>query len=263
MSTHLLVAAAYLEGLPQGTKLVLMAIADSGDEQTLESAPGLPKLRAWSGLSKSQALAVVAQLVTDGLVERVEAGRLGRRAVYRVFPNGVPAIPHPDEVKARYADSLAGGSGQPDPQVTPPVGDNPAQEGPAHRTLGSGEAPSRVRPTGPLHASTSVSIGEQPTRTPVESRRPAPPSTGFPGSRATAEEDRAIARRARGANDVPCPLHSDMIVPCGRCAHEAAKLTREDRAARLKRLRSEHRPPPTPKTRTARKPAAKTEEPTP
>lgn len=234
MSTHLLIAAAYLEGLPQGTKLALMAIADSGDEHTLESAPGLPKLRAWSGLSKSQALAVVAQLVADGLVERLEAGRLGRRAVYRVFPNGVPAIPHPSEVAARYE----GGSGQQDPPVIPRVGDNDAQEGPAHATLGSGEAPTRVRPAGPLHASTSVSIGATPSTEPVETRRSA---SGFPGSRssnaADVEEAKAIARRARGANDVPCPIHPAMIVPCGRCANEAAKVPPERRAEHARKAR--------------------------
>lgn len=260
MSTHLLVAAAYIRHLPQGRKLILMAIADSGDEQTLESAPGLPKLRAWSGLGKSAALDNVKELISEGLVEHLEKGRLGRRAVYRVFPNGVPDIPHPREVAAWYAEGLAGGSAEPDPQVIPNLGDNPAQEGPASRTLGSGEAPSRVRPAGPLHASTSVSIAQQQPTPPVDSRRSA---SGFPGSRATVEEDRAIARRARGANDVPCPLHSDMIVPCGRCAHEAAKVSDEDRRARLKALRAETRPAPAPITRTARKPAAKTQEPQP
>lgn len=39
MSTHLLIAAMYLEDLPQGRKLVLAAIADSADEHTLEAAP--------------------------------------------------------------------------------------------------------------------------------------------------------------------------------------------------------------------------------
>jgi hypothetical protein len=243
MSTHLLIAAAYLEGLPQGRKLVLMAIADSADEHSCESAPGLPKLRAWSGLGKSAALDAVAQLAKpvdqggDGLIERIEAGRLGRRATYRVFPHGVPAIPHPSEVAARY---LPAGSEQPDPPVIPKDGDNPAQEGPASRTLGSGNPPSRVRPAGPLHASTSVSIAPQPPPPPVETRRPAPPASGFPGARSTNRDDdpAAVARRARGANDVPCPFHAGMIVPCGRCAHEAAKVPEEDRLARLAALRA-------------------------
>ena len=224
MSTHLLIAAAYLEGLPQGRKLVLMAIADSADEHTLEAAPGLPKLRAWSGLSKGPTMAHVKGLEDDKLIERVEAGRLGRRAVYRVFPLGVPAIPHPGEVAARYAPDNAG----------EPV-DNSSQEGPASRTLGSCPTPSRVLPAGPLHASTSVSIGATPSE-PVETRRPAPPAPGFPGSRATAaaatEEAKGLARRARGANNVPChvPEHAAAgeVMPCGRCAWIAAEDRRRN-----------------------------------
>lgn len=217
MSTHLLIAAAYLEGIPQGRKLVLMAIADSADEHTLEAAPGLPKLRAWSGLSKGPTMAHVKGLEDDKLIERVEAGRLGRRAVYRVFPLGVPAIPHPSEIAARYAPDTAG----------EPV-DNSPEEGPASRTLGSCLTASRVLPAGPLHTNPSVSTREAPLHAPQvgENRRPAPPASGFPGSRATAEEDRAVARRARGAHNVPChvPAHAAAgeIVPCGRCAHAAA-----------------------------------------
>lgn len=214
MSTHLLIAAMYLEDLPQGRKLVLAAIADSADEHTLEAAPGLPKLRAWSGLSKSAALAQVKALEDSGLVQRIEAGRLGRRAVYRVFPAGVPAIPHPSEVAARY-DTPA-----------EPV-DNSSQEGPAGRTLGSCSTPSRVLPAGPLHASTSVSIGATPSE-PVETRRPAPPASGFPGSRASSEEERGIRNRAKGAHNQPCPFHADEVVPCGRCAWKAAQDRERD-----------------------------------
>lgn len=213
MSTHLLIAAMYLEDVPQSRKLVLAAIADSADEHTLESAPGLPKLRAWSGLGKSQALESVKALEASGHIERIQAGRLGRRAVYRVFPAGVPAIPHPDEVKARY-----------EPVSTPCVDpvDNSLREGPAHRTLGSGLTPTRVRPTGPLHTNTSVPKGAAPSK-PVET---ATSSTGFPGSRATAEEDRGIRARAKGAIDTPCPHHPDQVVPCRLCA-AAARRDRE------------------------------------
>lgn len=224
MSTHLLIAAAYLEGLPQGRKLVLMAIADSADEHTLEAAPGLPKLRAWSGLSKGPTMAHVKGLEDDKLIERIEAGRLGRRAVYRVFPRGVPAIPHPSEVAARYAPDNAGA----------PV-DNPPEEGPASRTLGSCSDPSRVLPAGPLQSYPSVSTRVAGSE-PVESRRPAPPAPGFPGSRAStaaaAEEAAGLARRARGANNVPChvPEHAAAgeVMPCGRCAWIAAEDRRRN-----------------------------------
>lgn len=162
MSTHLLIAAAYLENLPQATKLVLMAVADSADEHTLEAAPGLPKLRAWSGLGKSQALAVVKALVEAGWVERVEAGGRGRRAVFRVFPRGIPHIPHPDEVRDRYEP----GSGTPDPNDVSPASSPSVDKSGSIHIAGSGTPdPSdgvrvrsddvRVRPPGPLQSSTS------------------------------------------------------------------------------------------------------------
>lgn len=222
-----MIAAAYLENLPASTKLVLLAVADSCDEQTRESAPGLPKIRAWSGLKRSQALAVVADLCRDvpgtrpAYLEHVGKGRVGRRAVYRVFPQGVPAIPKPEEVVARFERS------------SPPV-DNSVEKGPADWTLDLEEGPISAiegpAQTGPLHASTSVSSARRETPTPLRpvDRRPtsSAPSTGFPGARAASEEDRAIARRARGAHNVACHIAAHAaageIVPCGRCAHEAA-----------------------------------------
>lgn len=212
MSIHALIAAAYVENLDAGRKWVLAAIADSADEFTLESAPGLPKLRAWSGLSESRTKSVVGELIAAGYVSRIEAGRVGRRAVYRVFPQGVPAIPRPAEVAARYAHSQ-------------PV-DNSENEGATGGTTGPGgchETPGRVPPAVPLRASTSVSSAQHGPG-PVETRRPAPPSPGFPGARASssAHDAREERRRARGAHNVPCPIHPDDVVPCRRCAHVAA-----------------------------------------
>lgn len=209
MSTHLLIAAAYVEGLTAPAKLVLMAFADSGDEHTRESAPGLPKLRAWSGLTKSPTMTHVKGLVDAGLLVQITPGRRGRRAVYQVFPAGVPAIPHPREVAARYADD------------TEPV-DNPSPNGSRQQDpnveLGSCETPHRVLPTGPLHASTSVSTRERPT--PPASGR-VENSSGFPGARPPADDAQGIRRRAHGANDVPCTRHPEHVVPCGQCANAA------------------------------------------
>lgn len=224
MSTHLLIAAAYLEGIPQGRKLVLMAIADSADEHTLESAPGLPKLRAWSGRSKSQVTRIVADLEASGYIARVSAGRLGRRAVYRVFPNGVPAIPHPDEVRDRYTTTAE------------PV-ENTDQEGRTDAPHRGAYPADRGAPMRPLQSSPSVSSARRPSQ-PVETGRSA---SGFPGTRASsaaaAEEARGIARRARGAANQTCPRHADMIVPCGRCANAAADATtRKLAAAEARRL---------------------------
>lgn len=214
MSIHALIAAAYLEDLSPSTKLALMAIADSSDEQTRESAPGLPKVRAWSGLKRSQALAIVAELchATDTrprYLEHVAKGRVGRRAVYRVFPDGVPVIPRPEEVVARFERS------------SPPV-EKSGEEGPADWTLPLEEGP--ISPvegpaqTGPLHASTSVSSA----RDLSGPDQPATPSraSGFPGARPAAE--RPDPRTQPGYYTQPCPLHPDQPAGgCGRCAHAA------------------------------------------
>jgi hypothetical protein len=260
MSIHALVAAAYIEDLEPAVKLILMAMCDSSDERTGETAPGIAKLRAWSGRSRSQTTRIVKALEDSRYIGRVSRARTGRRAVWRVFPDGMPTIPSPDEVAARYEESGTHPCA-PDPSSTLGItddedGDNPPERDAPMRPLVAHLPPER---DAPIPYPASVSRGSTPT-SPVETRRSA---SGFPGSRATVEEDRAIARRARGANDVPCPLHSDMIVPCGRCAHEAAKVSDEDRAARLKALRAKTRPAPAPTSRTARTSAAKIEEPTP
>lgn len=218
MSIHALIAAAYLEDLTPSTKLALMAIADSCDEQTRESAPGLPKVRAWSGLKRSQALAIVAELchatdVRPRYLEHVAKGRVGRRALYRVFPDGVPAIPKPEEVVARFERS------------SPPV-ENSGEEGPADWTLDLGEGPESGKEgpaqTGPLHASTSVSSTRATTAGPSRPVDGAPParSTGFPGARQPA--DLPDPRTQPGHYTQPCPFHPDQPAGgCGRCAHAA------------------------------------------
>lgn len=217
-----MIAAAYIEDLEASTRLVLMAIADSSDEHTREAAPGLPKLRAWSGLSRSRTLAIVKKLEDAGYLERIAQGRRGRRAVYQVFPAGVPAIPHPDEVAARYPEDRA------EDQVEPV--DNSENKGPAGRTLeklGSCEPPVRVLPARPLHFPTSVLKGATPTEpTPRPVDKPAPPAStapppGFPGAR-RGDLLPPNPLTARGARNMPCPRHPDFVVPCGRCAHAAA-----------------------------------------
>ncbi|MFE7276861.1 helix-turn-helix domain-containing protein [Streptomyces sp. NPDC057623] len=103
MSIQLMVVAAYLpkEVINQTQKLVLMKIADSADDQTRLARPGLERMMAWAGVGEKRVIVVVTELVGLGLVERVEVGRVGRRAEYRVFPHGVPPIPSTEELIER------------------------------------------------------------------------------------------------------------------------------------------------------------------
>ncbi|MFE6186484.1 hypothetical protein ACFQ6U_18875 [Streptomyces sp. NPDC056465] len=107
MSIHLMIVAAYLppDVVNQGQKLALMKICDSADDETRLARPGMRRLRAWVGVSKSRCTTIVTELVAKGLVERVSVGRIGRAAVYRVFPLGVPAIPSNEELDARHHEA--------------------------------------------------------------------------------------------------------------------------------------------------------------
>ncbi|MCZ4099808.1 helix-turn-helix domain-containing protein [Streptomyces sp. H39-C1] len=97
-----MIAAAYLppDVLSQSQKLALMKIADSADDETRLARPGLTRLAAWVGVTDKRAITIVTELIAKGLVERVEIGKAGRSAVYRVFPLGVPPTPTTPDLKA-------------------------------------------------------------------------------------------------------------------------------------------------------------------
>ncbi|WP_217572574.1 hypothetical protein [Streptomyces sp. GbtcB7] len=109
MSIHLMVVAAYLpeDVVTQSQKLAMMKICDSADDETRLSKPGLRRLRAWVGVGDKRCMTIVTELVAKGLIERVETGKAGRRAVYRVFPLGVPPIPSNDDLEARFKEADA------------------------------------------------------------------------------------------------------------------------------------------------------------
>ncbi|MFF0409716.1 hypothetical protein ACFYUY_04685 [Kitasatospora sp. NPDC004745] len=105
MSIQLMIVAAYLgpDVVTQGQKLALMKLCDSADDETRLSRPGMVRLRAFVGVGRARATTIVTELVEKGLVERVEVGRPGRAAQYRVFPGGSPGIPSTEELRARHA----------------------------------------------------------------------------------------------------------------------------------------------------------------
>lgn len=249
-----MIAAAYIEHLDATSRLVLMAIADSSDEHTLEAAPGLPKLRAWSGVSKSQVLRIIAKLEKAGLLEQTVRANRGRRAVWQVFPAGVPAIPHPREVAARYADE----DGPVD--NSPKMGRTDATHA---KEMGRMDPPNGSHGRDPFISLTSVSrreATEQPAARPVD--KPAPPAStapapGFPGAR-PGQLLPPNPNTARGARNMPCPRHPDFVVPCGKCAHAAAnadqaaiQLAQEEARQRIRGARPASKSTATPEENPA------------
>lgn len=162
MSIHHLECAAELKHLIPSKKLVLMAVCDDADKETRLGAPGIDKLHLWSGIkAKSQVLAVIAELVAEGYLERVSPGRKGRKAVFRVFsrvgccalhgPAGAPAndgaaaaVDLAGTAAAIAAATTESGSGVPDA---------------AHSSAGSVEPDPKPAPSGSAQPDPATSIG--------------------------------------------------------------------------------------------------------
>lgn len=68
--------------LPASHKLALAAVADDASDKTNRSWPGLEKVMTWSGTGKRRSLELLADLGSWGLIQQVEAGYPGKRAVY-------------------------------------------------------------------------------------------------------------------------------------------------------------------------------------
>lgn len=113
MSIHHLSLAGNLP-MPAAKKLIFMAICDDASSENGHAFPGMDKLGSWSGLkSKSRILELIAELIDEGYLARVESGHKGRRAVFQVYaqiaccPLHGPILP------------LSEGSASPDPSLAP------------------------------------------------------------------------------------------------------------------------------------------------
>lgn len=147
MAGHYTERAALLE-LPASKKLVLMCVADSANWDNRVGFPGLPAIQQWSGLGRSRALEVVAELVTEGYLVRHKGGVNGRRAEFIVFPHGCCALHEP---LPGYGPELPGhsdpGSGPPDPaEAAPPAKSQGPLEGPIEGPAQTGPLPSFESP---------------------------------------------------------------------------------------------------------------------
>jgi hypothetical protein len=178
MAIHLLECAAHTN-LPASKKLALMAIADDADKESRVGRAGLDAVMAWSGLKKSRALEVIAELVTEGFLRRESGGYIGHRAEFMVFPDGCCALHGPTRKGSARPDaspkpkgsapSDANGSATADPQ--------PEQEGPIE---GPTEGPTATAPA--------------PGRSPNENGSDAHPSGSAPRT-----EDRSTVTAAHAA----------------------------------------------------------------
>lgn len=220
MAIHFLECAAH-STLPPSKKLALMAIADDADKTTRIGSAGLEAIMAWSGLKKSRALEVIAELVTDGYLRREKGGRIGRRAEFVVFPNGCcalhgpvnPGSAVPDPTENGSQEAPAGGSAVPDPRGSDVPDAQSEVEGPIE---GPVEGPVTA---GPLPISLSLSTpnprqaGACNPDEPIHER----------GCRACGTSPRQVAERERRTRPpkAECRLHRGQpATHCGPCRSE-------------------------------------------
>lgn len=174
MAIHFTECAA-LTALPPAKKLALMACCDSADKDSRVAMPGFDTIQQWSGLKRSQAYEVIAELVELGYLARRSGGRSGRRAEFYVFPGGgccpmhaaLPDwVPPGQPVAAETPEDVEGelpipGSGGPDPAQG---GDDAVDEQPADDP-GSGEG-----------SGSGSGLDRTPSRLPTSEEPPNPPA---------------------------------------------------------------------------------------
>lgn len=244
MAIHLTECAA-LTDLPASKKLVLMACADSADRDSRIAKPGFDNVCRWSGLKRSRAMEVMAELVAEGFLVRRSSGRAGRRAEFYVFPGGCCAMhgplpqvaagsatPDPDEdtpdVEAGSGPPDPTGSAPPDPQVAPGSGSG----------SGSYRTPSQLRTTSPQPPDKSggASTTKRPSRADGTNLR----AVQAAADRATRQHQQATAadhRRARAQAIAACPRCSKAgYLPSGKvCDHDPDTPNRAARGLELVR----------------------------
>ncbi|MFF4777502.1 hypothetical protein ACFY05_32065 [Microtetraspora fusca] len=170
MSAHLMIVAGYLPIGPHPSginftpahKLALMKICDSADHETRLGLPGQAAIRAWAGVKKARAAAILTDLQSMGYVLVTERAYRGHRTVYKAFPAagdatlyapdpqkiakgirdicpgaewfaGVPAIPTAEDVK-NYIDGVDGKTSEESTTA------DPSEKGPAKQTHQEGSS---------------------------------------------------------------------------------------------------------------------------
>ncbi|MFD4394378.1 hypothetical protein [Kitasatospora sp. NPDC058478] len=253
MSIQLMVAAAYLPPdviSNPAEKLALMKICDSADDESRLSSPGLRRMTAWTCVSEKRTITLVTNLVEKGLVERVEVGRPGRAALYKVFPAGVPHTPDKDELRERQRAAVTAPR---NPRLARPrtARASPAAPARTYRDIEEREflaAERRGLPEGnPLSPGPEVPLGEpstlprgNPARCPGGTPSfpsptyvlptPLPPTAGAAGEAADLEDSKAR----------PCSRHRKVATNCRACGTSArAQRQSEEEQRKVAQRQSE------------------------
>lgn len=274
MSGHLIGCVKPITDLPtRSHKLALLAFADSGDDRTHIALPGYEGVQEWVGCGRSQAFALIQDLIALGYLRQHKRGHRGQRAEWIVFPNGccdthrTPVAEEPVDVdqlaraagvdveQARLLLTAMGHDAPPSKQASKPAENGSDPTGPYERGKGPALGPDPNDPASPETPQAGENAGDDGS----DDHRQGPES--IHGSRVTADAftPSTTTPIAPEQADQPCKRHPNSEHPncrgCGttdrqkaeRAAREAAERRRqrgaqEAAAARLEREQAA-RPP--------------------
>lgn len=219
MAIHFTECAA-LTALPPAKKLALMACCDSADKDTRIAMPGFDTIQQWSGLKRSQAYDVIAELVALGYLARRSGGRAGRRAEFYVFPAGGCCPMHaalPDWTPPSDAmEPPASGSGGPDPDTQPSDSEDGAVDEAPSAGAGSGRGSGRG--SGP---------DRTPSRLPTSEEPPNPPASQGAKARCRKHADKPAPNCRRCGTSPRAADRRAHLEAAEAAAAEVARIERE------------------------------------
>lgn len=174
MSGHLIGCVKPIADLPtRSHKLALLAFADSGDDRTHIALPGYEGVQEWVGCGRSQAFALIQDLIRLGYLRQHKRGHRGQRAEWIVFPNGccdthrTPVAEEPLDV-----DQLAAAAGV-DPEQARLLLTAMGHDAPASKSApkGSGQPGPNERGLGPARPDPIGDDTPQPVDNPGDESR--------------------------------------------------------------------------------------------
>lgn len=219
-------------------KLALLAFADSADRQTRIAFPGFDNVQMWACVGRSQANALVQQLVELGLLRKHKGGHRGRRAEYVVFPNGCcndcQPLTHAEPTKgSSVPDSVSvQGSSAPAPFGAPPAASSCAVDS---QPIGSGSVD-------PIEEKGS---GKGPVATgPLPSFPSIPPNPqASPGGAVCAKHPTDPHPNCRGCGTTARQVEANAIRQARTAKREHAEARRRQEAAARAALRADSKAP--------------------
>ena len=91
------------DGLTQGSKFVLLILADCANADSREAWPSTQTIAERALVSRATAIRHLARLEAGGFIARVP--RLGTSTLYRVLPGGVAQIETPSQIESTHPET--------------------------------------------------------------------------------------------------------------------------------------------------------------